>query len=92
MTIKFYIKHKKKFKKNFLRDPDSAEYNLKSVQILKQCLSSDDLHYLVSKSNYGIFLKMIGKINDAISVLLEVVNKMSKFNLIMYLVHPCFII
>ncbi len=60
------------------RDADSAEYNLKSVQIFKDCLSGEDLHYLVSKSNYGIFLKMIGKVNEAISVLLEVVNKMSK--------------
>ncbi len=60
------------------RDSDSAEYNLKSVQILKDILSDEDLHYLVSKSNYGIFLKMIGNINEAISVLLEVVNKMSE--------------
>lgn len=61
----------------FLRDSDSEEYNKRSYQVYKECLSNDDLHYLISKSNYGIFLKMVGKFDEAITVLLEVVNNMS---------------
>jgi len=47
------------------------------LDIFKNCLDPNDLHYLIAKSSYGIFLKMIGKIDEALNILLEVVDKLS---------------
>lgn len=59
------------------RDSDSENSNRLSLDLFKACLPPDDLHYLIAKSSYGIFLRMIGKIDDALNILLEVVNAMS---------------
>ena len=43
------------------RDSDSENSNKISLEIFKICLAPDELHFLIAKSSYGIFLKMIGK-------------------------------
>lgn len=43
-------------------------------------LSSDNLHYIFAKGILGLFYKLTGRINDAASVLLEVVNSFSKLS------------
>ena len=45
---------------------------------MEAIFSANSLHYLLAKSTLGNFYKLIGEVNDAVAVFLEVVNKISK--------------
>ena len=53
----------------------------KSLNILESTLakSTKDLHFLLAKSTLGVFYKMVGQIDEAIKVLVEVVNSLGIF-------------
>ncbi len=59
------------------RDIESEKIHKKSLEILGNILTQNDLHYLLAKSTLGVFYKMTGQIEEATKVLLEVVNELS---------------
>lgn len=59
------------------RDTDSEKIHKKSVEILEALLPTNNFHCLLAKSTLGVFYKMIGSIDDAISCLLDVINYLS---------------
>lgn len=66
------------------KDSESEIIHKKSLEILENTLSKTNLHYLLAKSTLGVFYKMIGQINEAIVVLVEVAHVLSIFSFIFY--------
>lgn len=61
------------------RDAESEEIHKFSLDLMETLFSSNSLHFLLAKSTLGVFYKLIGQVNDAIVVFLEVVEKLSKY-------------
>ena len=68
------------------KDSESEIIHKKSLEILENTLSKTNLHYLLAKSTVGVFYKMIGQINEAIVVLVEVAHVLSIFIFLFFLV------
>ena len=49
---------------------------------MEAIFSSNSLHYLLAKSTLGVFYKLIGQTNEAITIFLDVIEKLSKLILL----------
>jgi hypothetical protein len=45
---------------------------------MEKLFAKESLHYLLAKSTIGVFYKLIGQPNEAITIFIDVVEKMSK--------------